>query len=70
VTAAVVETILAAHASDWEAALTRNGYDLRALSSLLNANAKEIRALLRGQLDAARAQELHDQMLAAGLPVM
>jgi type II secretory pathway predicted ATPase ExeA len=70
VTAAVVETILAAHASDWEAALTRNGYDLRALSGLLNANAKEIRALLRAQLDAARAQELHDQMLAAGLPVM
>lgn len=70
VTAAVVETILAAHASDWEAALTRNGYDMRALSSLLNANTKEIRALLHGQLEAARAQELHDQMLAAGLPVV
>jgi type II secretory pathway predicted ATPase ExeA len=69
VTAAVVETVLAAHASDWEAALTRNGYDIRTLAGLLSTNPKEIRALLRGHLEAARAQELHDQMLAAGLPV-
>lgn len=70
VTAAVVDTVLAAYSTDWEATLTRNGYDTKALTNLLSVKPTVVKALLRGHLDAAQAQELHDQMLAAGLPVI
>lgn len=70
VTVAVAESILSGYLSNWEATLTRNGYDVRALSTLLNIKPKEARSLLSGDVDAVRAQELHEQMLAVGLPVM
>ena len=53
----------------WPAArFTRNGYDLRSLVDQFDAKPGEVRRLLRGELDAARAVELLDQMRAAGLP--
>lgn len=51
-----------------EPQLTRNGYDLRSLVEQFDARPAEIRRLLRGDLDAGRAQELMDEMRAAGLP--
>jgi hypothetical protein len=47
----------------------RHGYDLRILASQFNAKPTEIRRFLQGALDADRARELTDQMLAAGLPL-
>jgi hypothetical protein len=52
-----------------EATLTRYGYNARALAELLNVRPAEIRAFLDGQLAPGRTQELHTQLLAAGLPV-
>ena len=49
--------------------LTRHGYSVRTLAEQFNAKPVEIKRLLRGELDAARARELTDEMLAAGLPL-
>ena len=54
---------------DWEPRLTRHGYSVRTLAEQFNAKPVEIKCLLRGELDAARARELTDEMLAAGLPL-
>jgi hypothetical protein len=42
---------------------------VRGLAKQFNAKATEIKLLFRGQLDPARSRELHEQMLAAGLPL-
>jgi hypothetical protein len=44
-------------------------YTVKVLCDLLGARSAEIKALLRQSLEAERAQELRDQMLAASLPV-
>jgi hypothetical protein len=46
----------------------RHGYDVRILASQFNAKPAEIRQFLQGALDADRARELTDQMLAAAYP--
>ncbi|HME22129.1 MAG TPA: hypothetical protein VKI44_12460 [Acetobacteraceae bacterium] len=66
--ASVVEAVLSNQLDDLEPQLTRNGYDLRSLVEQFDAKPAEIRRLLRGDLDAGRAQELMDEMRAAGLP--
>ena len=50
------------------AKIIRVGIYLRILTGIDNAKPAEIRRLLRGDLDAGRAQELMDEMRAAGLP--
>ena len=65
----IIDSVLAADLDALEATLTRNGYNTRALAELLNARPAEIRAFLHGQLAPGRTQELHAQLLAAGLPV-
>ena len=52
-----------------EAALTRYGYNARVLAELLNVRSAVVRAFLHGQLTHGRTQDLHAQLLAAGLPV-
>ncbi|AGY56349.1 ExeA family protein [Gloeobacter kilaueensis] len=69
VTAEVVESILSKQIDDLEPRLTRHGYDVRSLAEQFNARPVEIRLLFRGQLDATRARDLQEQMLAAGLPL-
>lgn len=66
---AIVETILSEQIDDLEPTLTRSGYNVKSLAEQFNTKPAEIRLLFRGQLDAARAQDLREQMLAAGLPV-
>jgi len=69
VTVEVVDSVLSADLDALEATLTRYGYNARALAELLNVRPAEIRAFLHGQLAPSRTQELHAQLLAAGLPV-
>jgi hypothetical protein len=69
VTVEVVEAVLSRQLDDLEPKLMRHGYDVRILASQFNAKPAEIRQFLCAVLDAARARELTDQMLAAGLPL-
>lgn len=69
VTTAVVEAILSKQIDDLEPILTRHGYNVKSLAEQFNAKSDEIRSLFRGQLDPIRTRELHEQMLAAGLPL-
>src|SRR5271166_3094950 len=68
IAAGVVEAVLSSKLDELGPQLTRNGYDLRSLVEQFDAKPAEIRRLLRGDLDAGRAQELMDEMRAAGLP--
>jgi hypothetical protein len=61
--------VLSHQIDDLEPRLTRHGYSVRTLAEQFNAKPVEIKRLLRGELDAARARELTDEMLAAGLPL-
>ena len=66
--AGVAEAVLSSKLDELEPQLTRNGYDLRSLVEQFDAKPAEIRRLLRGNLDAGRAQELIDEMRVAELP--
>jgi type II secretory pathway predicted ATPase ExeA len=69
VTVEIIDSVLAADLDALEATLTRHGYNARALAELLNVRPAEIRSFLHGQLAPGRTQELHAQLLTAGLPV-
>lgn len=69
VTTAIVESILSKQINDLEPTLTRHGYNIKALSEQFGAKPAEIRSLFRNQLEPARARELQQQMMAAGLPL-
>jgi len=69
VTPAIVEKTLAPDMHDLEPTLTRYGYNVKALSELLNIRQAEVRSFLRGQLPPGRTAELHQQLLAAGMPL-
>ncbi len=69
VTVQVVESILSRQLDDLEPRLTRHGYSVRSLADQFSAKPAEIRQFLRGELGGVRAQELTQQMQAAGLPL-
>ncbi len=69
VTVEVVESVLSRHMDDLEPRLVRHGYDARAVAELIGAKSGEVRLLLQGRLEASRAREMTEQMMAAGLPV-
>jgi len=69
VTATVVNTTLAPDMHALEPTLTRHGYNVKALSELLNIRQPEVRSFLHGQLPPGRTEELHNQLLAAGIPL-
>jgi hypothetical protein len=54
---------------DLEPTLARHGYTPKILVELLGAKQTEIKAMFRQTLEADRARELKEQMLAAELPV-
>jgi len=68
VDADMIEAVLSRQLDELEPRLTRNGYDLRSLAEQFDAKPGEVRRLLRGELEGARAAELLDEMRAAGLP--
>jgi type II secretory pathway predicted ATPase ExeA len=69
VTPAIVHTTLAPDLHDLEPTLTRYGYNAKALSEFLNIRQAEVRAFLHGQLPLGRTEELHNQLLATGIPL-
>jgi len=69
VTPAIVAKTLAPDMHALEPTLTRYGYNVKALSELLGIRQPEVRAFLRGQLPPGRTAELHQLLLAAGLPL-
>lgn len=68
-TPAIVHMTLAPDLHDLEPTLTRYGYNIPELSELLNIRPAEVRAFLHGQLPPDRTEELHNQLLAAGIPL-
>ena len=69
VDADTIQAILAPDLDGLEARLTRNGYNIKLLTEVLAAKPREIRSFLNGQLPPERTQELHDQLLASGIPL-
>lgn len=65
----MVSDILAPDLGGLDAHLTRNGYNAKVLTEVLGAKLKEVRAFLGGHLPPVRTQELHDRLLAAGVPL-
>ena len=69
VTPTIVHATLAPDMHELEPTLTRYGYNAKALSELLHIRQAEVRAFLHGQLPPGRAEALHNQLLAAGIPL-
>jgi len=69
VTPAMVEKTLAPDRHALEPTSTRYGYNVKAVSELLGMRQAEVRAFLRGQLPPGRTAELHQHLLAAGMPL-
>ncbi|HEY0941346.1 MAG TPA: AAA family ATPase [Steroidobacter sp.] len=69
VSAEVVESVLSRQIDDLEPTLTRHGYRLKDLVEQFDAKPAEIKALFNNALDPARATELREKMLRAGLPI-
>lgn len=69
VSAAVVSSVLSSQINELEPVLVRNGYTPKVLAEQLNVKPSEIRSLYRGSLEAARSNELLEQMRMYGLPI-
>ncbi|NWC08389.1 phosphoribulokinase [Pseudomonas agarici] len=69
VSAEPIESVLSRQLDDLKPTLTRHGYRTKDLVEQFDARPTEIKALLSNMLDPARAAELRDKMLAAGLPI-
>ena len=69
VTPTIIASTLAPDLHALEPTLTRHGYNVKALSELLHIRQPEVRAFLYGQLPPGRTEELHHQLLAAGIPL-
>lgn len=69
VTSEIVLTVLSKDINTLEAKLVRLGYDHKAVADILNIPLPMARQLMAGQLDPARAAELHQELQVVGLPV-
>ena len=69
VSEAVVRSPLARDIDGSDAALTRQGYDQKVLSSLLNIRQSENRSFLHGDLPPGRTKELREELLTVGIPL-
>ena len=70
VTVDILQTTLAHGLDDLEPHLIRHGYNVKVLTELLNIRSAEVRSFLNGQLPPGRTQELRDQMLKLGIPLL
>ena len=68
-TPTIVNATLAPDMHALEPTLTRYGYNVKALSELLHIRQAEVRSFLHGQLPPGRTEDLHRQLLAAGIPL-
>jgi type II secretory pathway predicted ATPase ExeA len=69
VTPAIITKTLAPDIHDLEPTLTRYGYNVKVLAEFLNMRQAEVRAFLHGQLPPGRTEDIHHQLLAAGIPL-
>jgi len=69
VTVEIIDSVLAPGLNDLEPELARHGYNVKVLALEVNVRQAEIRSYLHGQLAQGRAEELHQQLLAKGIPV-
>ena len=70
VTPDILTDILAQGLDEMEPYLTRHGYNAKTLAQLLNIRVSEVRSFLQGQLAPGRTQELREQMLKVGIPLL
>ncbi len=66
---AIVDSVLSKQIDDLEPTLTRHGYTAKVLAEMLSTKQAEIKAMFKQNLEADRARDLKEKMLAAGLPV-
>jgi len=64
VSAGMVQSVLSSNLGDWEATLTRLGYDDRSIATLLETKPAEIRAFFKGRLEATRTGQIQTQLKA------
>jgi hypothetical protein len=69
VTPTIVNATLAPDMHELEPTLTPYGYNVKALSELLHIRQAEVRSFLHGQLPPGCTEDLHRQLLAAGIPL-
>jgi hypothetical protein len=69
VTPEIVAMTMALDLHALEPTLARYGYNVSTLSEVLHIRQAEVRLLLQGQLPPGRAEELHTQLLRAGIPL-
>jgi len=69
ITAEIVESVLAKDIDGMEARLARNRCQAKAIAEILNVRPVVIQALFHGQLEPAKAQDLKNELLAAGVPI-
>jgi len=69
VTPDLIDSVLAKGLNDVEPTLARYGYNARAVADLLHVQPAEVRTFLRGRLPAGRAQEIHHELRAVGIPL-
>ena len=69
VTPDLIDSVLAKGLNDVEPTLARYGYNARAVADLLHVRPAEVLAFLRGRLPAGRAQEIHHELRAVGIPL-
>ena len=69
VTPSIVHATLAPDMHALEPTVMRYGYNMKALSDMLHIRQAEVRLFLHGQLPPGRTEELHTQLLAAGIPL-
>jgi type II secretory pathway predicted ATPase ExeA len=69
ITTEVVESVLAVDLDDLEPKLTRHGYNIKTLADIISVPPKTVRDFVRGKLPPGKSQEVHSQLLAAGVPL-
>jgi type II secretory pathway predicted ATPase ExeA len=70
VTKEILQGVLAYGLDDLEPRLIRQGYNVKVLSELLNLPSRQVRSFLYGQLPPGQSQELKEQMLKLGIPLL
>jgi hypothetical protein len=70
VTKEILQGVLAQGLDDLEPRLIRQGYNVKVLSELLNLPSRQVRSFLSGQLPPGLTQDLREQMLKLGIPLL
>ena len=70
VTKEILQGVLAHGLDDLEPRLIRQGYNVKVLSELLNLPSRQVRSFLYGQLPPGQTQDLREQMLKLGIPLL